>query len=678
MRAAAFADALGPSASPYAARLYHQAAHHLPDLHDILQLEAARHALVAGERDLLLKIQASGALDRPTLSRALVQLESQAALAADGLPDPAAARRALDGPERAEICAWLTPLAAPSNAPKSWAVWAKALPTQEARRRAQLLSAIHARCEGEGDRWTSPAERLGVALSVEDRLERADLLFSFVHFTWTLQELDRLPATLTKPQTCQATFLRARATYRLKKLRPAAQDLYLKVITDCTGQEFDSVRLPARYAAGKWEFERGRRAEARAHFQALLEEPRPARYADDAFYYLAKIARADGDHATEHKLLARALAEARDGDMIHELAWEVLEPTLRRGDYQRFIDQLSALDLPRDDAYFSQGRLPYFAALAHERLGRKDEALAGWRAIWAEMPLSFYGYLAWCALDARGQPPAKLARPDGPPDQSWLFPAEWQSTPAALLAHLGAFDLAARAEQARIAALEAPGELDRWRLAYLFHRAGNFPKSHNIPRRQLPGIPWMEPEHARPLRWTLCWPDPFGALIDAAHKAEQAQTPDVRLDPAFPRSIMREESSFIPTIESYAGALGLMQLMPATALGHDDDLDEPATPERLRIPEVNIRVGIDHLFHLSKRFDGHPVLIAAAYNAGGGAVRSWLRKTPDLHVAFFVEDIPALQTRDYTKRVIGSYLAYQWLLGADTFDRQVAHDVARP
>jgi len=72
------------------------------------------------------------------------------------------------------------------------------------------------------------------------------------------------------------------------------------------------------------------------------------------------------------------------------------------------------------------------------------------------------------------------------------------------------------------------------------------------------------------------------------------------------------------------------------------------------------------------------VLIAAAYNAGGGAVRGWLRKTPDLNVAFFVEDIPVLQTRDYTKRVVGSYLAYQWLLGADAFDTRAYADVTRP
>jgi soluble lytic murein transglycosylase len=679
VRAAASAEQLGPQASRYATSLYFSASRQLPALADLLALEAARHALIAKDRDLLLQIKSTGALDRPTLSRAQVQLEAQATLAADGLPDPATTRRALDGPERAEICAWLVPLAAPADAPKTWSAWKKTLTPALATRRAALLAGVHARCEGEGAAWGSPAQRLGSPLKDEDRLERADLLFSFVHFTWTLQELDRIRFDALDADTwCQATFRRARATYRLRKLRPGAQALYASVIERCTTPGQDSVRLPSRYASGKWDYEQGRRAEAAAHFKALLEEPRPSRYADDALYYMAKIARAEGDRAAEVAALDRALKEARDGDMIHELAWEVLEADLRAGRYKAFLTALARLDLPRDDEYFSQGRLAYFAALSHERLGSHDAALDGWRAVWAEYPLSFYGYLSWCALTNSGVTPTPLPRPTGPLDDSWLFPAEWRTSPAALLGSIGAFDLAARAEQSAQARADSLTELDRWRLAYLFHRAGNYPKSHNIPRRQIPGIPWLEPEAGRALRWLVAWPDPFGDIVAAAHKAEQAQTPKLKLDPAFPRAIMREESSFIPTIESYAGALGLMQLMPATAAGHDDDLDEPVTDASLRTPEVNVRVGIDHIFHLSDRFSGHAVLMAAAYNAGGGAVRSWLRKTPDLHVAFFVEDIPALQTRDYTKRVIGSYLAYQWLLGADTFDAQVGEDVTRP
>jgi soluble lytic murein transglycosylase len=134
---------------------------------------------------------------------------------------------------------------------------------------------------------------------------------------------------------------------------------------------------------------------------------------------------------------------------------------------------------------------------------------------------------------------------------------------------------------------------------------------------------------------------------------------------------MREESSFIEDIESYAGALGLMQLMPRTALGHDDDIPGDATPDRLKTAEINVRVGADHLFWLAKNFDDHPVLIAAAYNAGSGALRKWIKRYPSDDIALFVEDIPPLQTRDYTKRVIGSYIAYR-ILNGESVDPRIA------
>jgi soluble lytic murein transglycosylase len=124
---------------------------------------------------------------------------------------------------------------------------------------------------------------------------------------------------------------------------------------------------------------------------------------------------------------------------------------------------------------------------------------------------------------------------------------------------------------------------------------------------------------------------------------------------------MREESSFIENVESWAGALGLMQLMPATALDHDADIPGKATPEKLKTAAVNVRVGVDHLYALARRFESHPVVMVAAYNAGGGAASSWLDGDED--IALWVEDIPYDQTRNYTKRVIGSYAAYQWLSG---------------
>jgi soluble lytic murein transglycosylase len=224
-----------------------------------------------------------------------------------------------------------------------------------------------------------------------------------------------------------------------------------------------------------------------------------------------------------------------------------------------------------------------------------------------------------------------------------------------------------------------------WRLAYLHHRSGRYEFSHNVARRRISGRPWAHPTRGRLVRWSLAWPAPFFDLVRDAVRAEFRQNNEDRkkddqivVHPALPSAIMREESSFIPAIESYAGALGLMQLMPATARFHDDDIDGEATDEKLRTPETNVRVGVDHLFWLAKLLDNHPVVIAVAYNAGIGNARKWLRRYDHDDIALWVESVPYLQARDYSKRVIGSYAAYQWLFGARDLDPRPAQSPPDP
>jgi soluble lytic murein transglycosylase len=146
--------------------------------------------------------------------------------------------------------------------------------------------------------------------------------------------------------------------------------------------------------------------------------------------------------------------------------------------------------------------------------------------------------------------------------------------------------------------------------------------------------------------------------------------PDVPMPPvyaqywAFAHAITRQESSFERTAMSPVGARGLMQLMPGTAAMQARRLGVPYSLGRLtEDPNYNILLGNDHIALLMGQYGGNAVLVAAAYNAGGGNVNRWIRangdpRSPGVDVVRWIEDIPFTETRNYVQRVIENMVVY--------------------
>ena len=107
-----------------------------------------------------------------------------------------------------------------------------------------------------------------------------------------------------------------------------------------------------------------------------------------------------------------------------------------------------------------------------------------------------------------------------------------------------------------------------------------------------------------------------------------------KLDAALIRAVMRAESAFNPLVVSPAGALGLMQLMPALAreMGVEDPFD----------PRENVMGGARYLKQLLTLHKGNVPLTLASYNAGPGAVKRYRNRIP-----------PFKETRNYVKKITG-------------------------
>jgi soluble lytic murein transglycosylase len=133
------------------------------------------------------------------------------------------------------------------------------------------------------------------------------------------------------------------------------------------------------------------------------------------------------------------------------------------------------------------------------------------------------------------------------------------------------------------------------------------------------------------------------------------------VDPNLLFAVMRVESIYNRRIVSYAGAVGLMQIMPTTGrrialeLGQSDysvsDLLDPTT---------NVQMAAWYLSSLIERFDGRLPLAIASYNGGPHNVRVWMSQHhPSTPLDAFLERIPFSQTHRYVRRVLTHYAAYR-------------------
>lgn len=153
--------------------------------------------------------------------------------------------------------------------------------------------------------------------------------------------------------------------------------------------------------------------------------------------------------------------------------------------------------------------------------------------------------------------------------------------------------------------------------------------------------------------WRLLYPIHHEALIREAATVNG-------LDPLLIAALIRVESKFQAENVSRVGAVGLMQLMPDTAewVGQQSGLPYSGVQE-LAVPETNIRLGAWYLANLYQQFDGNETAVIAAYNAGPGRVKGWIRDGKWDGQFATADRIPVGETRHYVQRVFYNYEKYK-------------------
>jgi soluble lytic murein transglycosylase len=480
-------------------------------------------------------------------------------------------------------------------------------------------------------------------------LARAERLFADRRYAPARESFERLvPAASGDPAELVALRL-AESDYFLRRYQRVREDL--KPLLQSA-----SRRAEARYYFVMTSRHTGSRDEYVALTRALVDEFPSSSWAEDALNSLASFHllndeddKADGVY---RELASRFPAGRYSARAQWRLGWWAFR-------HQRYAEAAetfasAAVAFPRSD--FRPSCL-YWMAQARDRLGDRTTADDGFRLVVADYANSYYGRLASKLLAARGaglRSPEQLTRlvtsePAGeaaPPTATlirWLIAIEMYDE---------ALDEVQYAERAwgKSTSLEATR-------AWLLNRTGELRPAINLMRQTYPQFLAAGGESMPTEVLAVIFPLDYWPLIQQHANLH-------KLDPFLVAALVAQESTFDKDAVSAANAIGLMQIMPTTGRSWARRLGIRAYSSRkLRVADVNVRIGTAYYAELKKQF-GHDHVALAAYNAGENRAVRWLRERQGLPRDEFIDDIPFTETQGYVRRILGTAEDYRRLYGS--------------
>lgn len=298
----------------------------------------------------------------------------------------------------------------------------------------------------------------------------------------------------------------------------------------------------------------------------------------------------------------------------------------------------------------------YWTARAREASGDRAGAAQALRQVLERWPNGYYGMLATGRLAALGEKPAPATAGSCPDFAALAAPVE--ASPALNRADLLEAALLPELAERELSALNAAMPKDQalaLRLARTSTGLGNHLSAVRAVSRAMWGCLARGTRDELQALKDIVYPNRYVELIDR-NLAGSGVDPDVI------RGLIRQESFFEPDAVSGAGAVGLMQLMPATAKSQAEKYGEAGfKAESLKDPAVNVRFGVRYFLERHAQYGGDLALTLASYNAGRVKIDVWREFLGGLDRELFVEFIPYTETRDYVKRILGNRAMYAML-----------------
>ncbi len=396
---------------------------------------------------------------------------------------------------------------------------------------------------------------------------------------------------------------------------------------------------------------------------------------DDARFHTGRLHQFHNDHAAAREAFIELVGLHPSSSHVDEALWRGGFNTYLAGQYdavdrplaelaERFGDREDTAGLPLEL------KADYWRAMAALRRDDTSVAAERFQEVINEGALTWYGHLAASRLESMGRTPV-IALPDSELTRRQIedlgsleIPAHEALKLPVAYARIGLYEDAIDLMNKRLEADTTPEGSHRL-LASLRLKNDDPFRAQAFMRNHIEGN--STPSYFNLREWGLAYPLDYMPL---AHKYGKQYD----VSPYLLQAIMQRESGFRPEVDSYAGAIGLMQLMPGTANVVSQNYLEEGWVGRddLQEPDTNVRFGTIFTRAVLEFSRDSVPLALASYNAGPGAMRSWFERFGDRQIDAWAESLTYEQTRGYVRKVMTSYVRYRALYSSSmpraTFD----------
>jgi len=452
----------------------------------------------------------------------------------------------------------------------------------------------------------------------------------------TYQEYENSKFSL--PDRCEIKYQKAKALKNLRK-RLDAQKEFEDLAKNCP----DETKIKARYMfliiAAMLD-----QKDAISKFDSFVKDYKDHSFSDDVLYFKSSIS----DRAEN---LKRILKEYPRGDMAPRALFNLAMISAKEKNTDAALKYL--IELKKNPSFATQAeywiaRISLFPEIFDLKNSTKsEEALKALKNLAAKSYGDYYSLLASELLEHMHE---KISFKNNSKKEGFKgeLPIDGELSIALELIKNGFRDDALR----QLSGVHIDfGNIDTVKKIAVLYYMANRPELAFNRLRCDPGLMKMS-DFAPKIYANILYPSPLNEEI--SYVSARYDMPKALL-----YGLIRQESGFLPEVRSWAGALGLAQLMPANAKSQAKMMGlKEVTIEELLEPKLNLMLGANSLFR-DWHSTGHVIYAIASYNASSKNVSSWRKRNSKLMpIDIFVEDIPFKETREYVKNVLGAAFNY--------------------